>query len=156
MFSLGGPFQFIEPGQLIDGHLELVLVEKKPGDPAKDIVPAYAFEMRHTGHIQSVGNIELRIGHTFRLDQFGGQIGFSVDPGYRGHHYASRSVRMLLPLARRHGLQTIWITCNPENIASRRTCERLGAKFVEIVDLPPDHEMYQRGDRQKARYRLEI
>ena len=38
-------------------------------------------------------------------------------------------MRLLLPLARRHGLQTVWITCNPDNWASRRTCELAGAEL---------------------------
>jgi tagatose 1,6-diphosphate aldolase len=50
----------------------------------------------------------------------------------------------------------LWITCNPENIASRRTCEAAGADFVEIVDLPSDIDMYQEGERQKCRYRLKL
>jgi tagatose 1,6-diphosphate aldolase len=62
---------------------------------------------------------------------------------------------LLLPLARSHGLMTIWITCNPDNFASRRTCELAGATLVEIVDLPEDNDMYQRGERQKCRYRLD-
>jgi tagatose 1,6-diphosphate aldolase len=42
-----------------------------------------------------------------------------------------------VPLAVRHGLSELWITCNPDNIASRRTCEAAGAELVEVVDLPP-------------------
>jgi tagatose 1,6-diphosphate aldolase len=63
---------------------------------------------------------------------------------------------LLLPLARRHGLKDLWITCNPDNLASRRTCELAGAEFVEIVDLPANSGMYRRGDRQKCRYRLDL
>jgi tagatose 1,6-diphosphate aldolase len=61
-----------------------------------------------------------------------------------------------MPLARRHGLYALWITCNPENVASRRTCELTGAEFVEIVDLPPESDMYERGERRKCRYRLDL
>jgi predicted acetyltransferase len=52
-------------------------------------------------------------------------------------------------------LQTVWITCNPDNWASRRTCELAGAELVEIVDLPEDNDMYRKGKRRKCRYRLE-
>ena len=61
-----------------------------------------------------------------------------------------------MPLARRHGLAELWITCNPENKASRRTCEFAGAELIEIVDLPPHTDMYQEGERQKCRYRLQL
>ncbi|MEZ4670788.1 MAG: hypothetical protein R3E39_23025 [Anaerolineae bacterium] len=62
--------------------------------------------------------------------------------------------RLLLPLALQHGLETLWITCNPDNLASRKTCDLIGAELVEIVDLPPDTDMYREGARQKCRYRL--
>ena len=39
-------------------------------------------------------------------------------------------------LARAHGHSLLWITCNPDNLASRRSCERLGAQYVDIVPVP--------------------
>ena len=63
---------------------------------------------------------------------------------------------MILPLARWHGFDTLWITCNPDNVASRRTCERLGAEFVGIVDVPPDNDVYEPGGERKCRYRLAL
>jgi predicted acetyltransferase len=80
-----------------------------------------------------------------------------ADPAeYRGNHFAGRALRLLKPLARRHGLSELWITCNPENAASRRTCEFAGAELTEIVDLPPHVDMYQEGERQKCRCRLDL
>ena len=87
---------------------------------------------------------------------YGGHIGYGVLPRYRGHRYAARACKLLFPLARRHGLNPLWITCNPDNIASRRTCELAGGKLVEIVDLPEDIDMYQAGERQKCRYRFDL
>ena len=39
------PLEFCDPGRLIDSDLELVLVEKYPGDPAINYAPAYKFRM---------------------------------------------------------------------------------------------------------------
>jgi tagatose 1,6-diphosphate aldolase len=50
-------------------------------------------------------------------------------------------------------MDVVWITCNPDNWASRRTCERLGCQLVDIVELPEHIDMYQDGERQKCRYR---
>ena len=33
------------------------------------------------------------------------------------------------------------ISCQPTNLPSRRTCERLGGKLLEIAELPPDNDM---------------
>ena len=87
---------------------------------------------------------------------YAGHIGYNVVRKHRGHRYAARACKLLLPLAASHGLKTIWITCNPDNLASRRTCEILGATMVEIVDIPTDCEMYARGERRKCRYRLDL
>ncbi len=147
---------FHDPGSLIDGDLELVLIEKYPGDEAIAYVPAYRFQMRLKDRVEPVGQIELRVGNNTHLVMYGGHIGYAVIPDYRGHRYAARATRLLLPLARSHGFSTLWITCNPDNIASRKTCEHAGAHLVEIVDLPQDTDMYQDGERQKCRYRLDL
>jgi predicted acetyltransferase len=49
--------------------------------------------------------------------------------------------------------RSVTITCDPDNLASRRTIERLGAKFVDEVAVPPHDPHYQRGSRIKRRYR---
>lgn len=150
------PFQFLEPGRLVDGDLELVLDEKIPANPCRRHVPVYKFKMVPVGGGEAFGQIDLRIGNPFQMLLYGGHIGYGVEPGHRGHHYAARACRLLMPLARQHGLHTLWITCNPENVASRRTCELAGAEFVEIVDLPSESDMYESGDRRKCRYRLDL
>ena len=149
-------FEFCDPGRLIDRDLELVLVEKYPGNPAIDYVPAYRFEMRLTDQAQVIGSIEFRVGNTHHLIMYGGHLGYGVELEYRGHRYAARACKLLLPLARHHGFSSLWITCNPDNISSRRTCELAGARLIEIVDLPKDIDMYREGDRQKCRYRLDL
>jgi len=47
----------------------------------------------------------------------------------------------------------VTITCDPDNWASRRTIERLGAELVDEVAVPADDPHYQRGSRTKKRYR---
>jgi len=149
-------FSSPNPGRLIDGDLELVLVQKSPADPQKGYVPAYGFEMRKRGEGTKMGSISLRVGDNENIRKYAGHIGFRVEPEFRGHRYASRSCILLLPLARRHGLNPIWITCNPDNIASRKTIEIVGGKFVEEVPVPKDNPLYEMGDRVKCRYRLDL
>jgi len=149
-------FRFLDPGKLIDDDLELVLYERYWGDPAKGKVPAYRFLVTRVRDGEELGSIELRVGNTDDIVRYAGHVGYGVEPIHRGHHYAARAVRLLLPLARLHGLSPVWITCNPDNGASRRTCELAGATLIEIVDLPPDSDMYRSGERQKCRYRLDL
>lgn len=149
-------FAFLDPGPLIDGDLQLVLVAKNPADPSRAYAPYYGFDMVLTGTRTRVGHLRLRVGNTRDLCLFAGHIGYGVDPQHRGRRYAARACRLVVPLARKHGLNPLWITVNPDNKASRRCCEILGAELVEIVDLPADSEMYGEGERRKCRYRLRL
>lgn len=149
-------FTFYDPGVLRDRELLLKLVETRAGVPDAGLVPTYDFAMTLADWGTEMGSLSLRVGDTPYIALYCGHIGYSVKPKFRGHHYAARACRLLLPLARRHGLDPLWITCNPDNLASRRTCELLGATFVEIVDLPEETNLYRRGERQKCRYRLDL
>ncbi len=148
-------FEFLEPGELVDGNLELRLLFCFPGDPSRGIVPSYEFQIQLTGSGTRIGGVSLRVGDTDHIT-YVGHIGYSVAKAYRGHHYAARATRLLIPLARAHGMRELWITTDPDNRASQRTCEILGAQYVETVSVPPTDSLYGRGDRKKLRYRLVI
>jgi tagatose 1,6-diphosphate aldolase len=148
-------FEFLDPGELVDGDLELRLLFCFPGDPQRGMVPSYEFQMQLTGSATRIGGISLRVGDTEHII-YVGHIGYGVTKGFRGHHYAARATRLLIPLARAHGMKELWITTDPDNRASQRTCESLGAEYIETVPVPPTDSLYGRGDRQKLRYRLEI
>jgi predicted acetyltransferase len=146
--------EFQELVELEEGNLRLVVRAREPAVPEKGWVPAYRFSILVGG--EPVGRIDLRLGETDFMVRFGGQVGYGIDPPHRGHKYAARSLRLLRSLARLHGFSTLWISCNPENLPSRRTCELAGAELVEIVDLPNDCDMYADGDRKKCRFRLDL
>ena len=137
----------------MDDDLELIVARRIPANPKKGYVPSYHFEMRHPGKKTVLGTIRLRIGPIAKL-RYAGHIGYGVHKRFRGHRYAARSCRLLVPLARAHGLKAVWLTTNPDNFASQRTCQIIGAKYVETVRLAKTNEMYQQGDRYKRRYRL--
>lgn len=145
-----------DPGILRDRDLWLELRARDPANPARGWVPAYHFAMRLDGVDRPVGRLGFRVGSTHTIEQFAGHLGYEVAPAYRGNHLAERSCRLILPLARRHGFDVLWITCNPDNWASRRTCERLGAQLVDIVDVPPNSDLYGPGSERKCRYRLTL
>jgi tagatose 1,6-diphosphate aldolase len=152
--QLAPPFRFLDPGELREGDLRLVL--KETVLPMASRPAAYRFEMRRLPDGARMGRIELRIGQTQDLILYTGHIGYRVDPQYRGHRYAARSCVLLADLARRHGHAEIWITCDPENLSSRRTCELTGAIFEGIVPLPEHHFFYKAGSRSKCRFRLPL
>lgn len=123
-------------------------------------VPAYHFWMRIEPSaeigVEIAGGVGLRVGNNENIERYIGHVGYNVYPPARGRHYARRAVRLLLPFAKRLGLNPLVITCNPENIASRRTCEAAGGRLIETVKLPRDHPLYRKGERAKCRYRFDL
>jgi tagatose 1,6-diphosphate aldolase len=138
---------------LSDGEITLCLGKEIPADPAREWLRALHFDIMVPASLTPVGFIHFRIGYTLRLVRYGGNIGYGVNPEWRGHHYAGKACRLVGDLAKTYGMDVLWITCKPANWASRKTCEWIGAKLVEIVDLPPDHDQYDLGEPQRCRYR---
>lgn len=148
-------FQFLDPGSLVDGDLSLVVTEQYPGDPAIHHVPAYYFQMTHVVTGENMGHLHLRVGDNMQI-YYCGHIGYGVFEKFRGRRLAARACRLVFPLARAHDIRTLWITCNPDNVPSRRTCRGLGGTLVEIIPVPEESDMYRAGDRHKCRYWFEL
>ena len=102
-----------------------------------------------------MGVCDLRLGHNDLL-YFGGNIGYRVEEPYRGHHYAAKACRLLFGLAKQHEMEYVVITCNPDNIASRKTCEYLGGTLLEICEVPEGNDMRERGETHKCIFRFEV
>lgn len=141
-------------GPLIDEELTLKWISFSEHVGLK--VPAHHFRMFRTDTGQIAGRINLRVTSNSALLFYAGPVGYGVDSNHRGRHFAARSLRLLIPLARALALDPLRITCNPENIASRRSCELAGVEFVDLVAVPEDTDTYREGITQKCRYRLEL
>lgn len=144
----------MEPKPLSDG--ELVLQFLRFDEHPVHRVPAYYFRMIHKQTGAELGEINLRCSSIPHIERYAGHIGFVVHEPHRGHRYASRSVALLITVAKQLKFESIWITCDPENTASRRSLESAGAQFVEIVDVPPDCVIHKTGHLRKCRYRIDL
>ena len=58
----------------------------------------------------------------------------------------------MFQLAQKHGIKYLYITCNPNNYASRKTCEYARGKLRETVELPEGNDMRDRGESEKCIY----
>lgn len=146
-------FQFREYPPFTDGEIDVILHDRRPAKPPHDALPSYGFQILHRESGQVAGGVRLRVGYTDDTVRYYGHIGYNVDEAFRGHGYAARACLLIKPVIVDHGLDVVWITCNPDNIASRKTCERIGCELIDIVDVPRENPMYLRGDLQKCRYR---
>jgi predicted acetyltransferase len=147
-------FMQLEDTWLRDGELVLEPIEVAPHPVHR--VPAHFFQMIHADSRQEIGRVNLRVGSGPHIERYAGHVGYRVAPAHRGHRYASRALKLLLPLARELQINALWVTCDPENIPSRRACELAGGMLVEIVDVPATCVIHQSGHPRKCRYRFTL
>ncbi len=134
------PFEgFLDTAFLCSERIRLVLDHTAEARPAAGRFPAYHFQICSPAG-EKMGDCSLRLGHNENT-YYGGNIGYGVDEAYRGHRYAAEACRLLFTLAKKHGLGYLLITCDPDNLPSRRTCERLGGELLEIAALPADNDI---------------
>ncbi len=147
--------EFLNTDFLRNDEIILKLEKTVEGDPVRQWVPAYHFFICDREGTE-MGACDLRIGYNESI-YYGGHIGYRVQEEYRGHHYAGKACRLLFELARRHGMEYVIITCNPDNWPSRKTCEYAGGKLLEIVELPEDNLMrVEDGETEKCIYRFDL
>jgi predicted acetyltransferase len=70
-----------------------------------------------------------------------GHIGYSIVPWKRRKGYATWALRALLPFAAQVSLKRVMVTCDPDNIGSRRVIEACGGTPVEPLD--PKSQKYR-------------
>ena len=137
---------------LPDDPVTLVEEQDIPADSRNSYVPSvlYGIEL----HGQRIGDCDLRLGMNEEL-YYAGNIGYNIQKEYRGHGYAYEACRILFRLARtKYHMEELIITCSPDNLASKKTLEKLGGQLLETVEVPADHWLYQRGETVKDIYRF--
>lgn len=147
--------QFFNTDFLESNEIKLVVNRLAEGNPEKNYVPAYHFNICDlNGNI--MGYCDLRIGYNDNL-YYGGHIGYGIKEEYRGHHYAAKACKLLFKLAKMHGMDYLYITCNPNNLPSRKTLEYLQGDFLGIVELPIDNDMrINEGETHKCIFKFDI
>ncbi|WP_171987782.1 GNAT family N-acetyltransferase [Streptomyces sp. MP131-18] len=78
-----------------------------------------------------LGRLSIRHRLTRRLLDWGGLIGYDVRPSARRRGHATGMLRASLPLARRLGHDPVLVTCDHDNVASRKVIEACGGVFED-------------------------
>ncbi len=73
-----------------------------------------------------LGRIALRHQLTDRLRETGGHIGYDVRPTARRQGHATAMLRAVLPLTHGMGINPVLVTCDVDNLASRRVIQANG------------------------------
>jgi predicted acetyltransferase len=68
------------------------------------------------------------------LEKFGGHIGYSIRPTERKKGYGSKALELLINQAKEMNIEKILITCNINNIGSKKVIENNNGKFINQID----------------------
>ena len=128
--------ELLKLDDLENDEIKLKVKEIYQGNEKIGLLPAYLFDIFNIEH-KRVGYCDLRIGYNEEA-YYGGHIGYLIYPPYGGNHYAAKACKLLFQLAKNFGMTYLYITCNPDNIPSIKTCEYLEGELLEITEVPKD------------------
>ena len=139
-----------------DGVIELIETEEISGSKENGYVPSIYYAIKLCGSNELVGHCDLRIGMSEEY-YYAGNIGYNIKLSARGHNYAYKACLLLFKIAKeKYMLDSLIITCSPDNLASLKTCEKLGGTLLETVDVPSTHWLYARGETVKNIYEYKL
>lgn len=133
-------FRFLEFNDLKDYEIKLVLKSQDLPDCEKGILPRYGFSIIHINDNVDIGVIYFAVDST-RRQYLRGHLSYCVSPDYSGHNYAMKACKLIKKVALAHGVKRLFIGSGYDNIASRKTIEKLGATLITINDVPDDEIM---------------
>lgn len=100
-------------------------------------------------HDKIVGRVSIRHSLNDFLERIGGHIGYGVIPSQRKRGYATEMLRQALQIAGSLGIDRVLITCDVDNVASRRVIEKNDGIFEGLTNAS---EL----DIQKRRYWIDV
>ncbi len=99
-------------------------IEKEATCP-NHLVPAHTFFLVLDSK-KIIGAINIRHRLNDYLFNYGGHIGYGIRPSERKKGYASKMLALALPIAKEIGIEKLLVTCDKDNIASRKTILKNG------------------------------
>ena len=82
-----------------------------------------------------VGRLSLRHELNESLLKIGGHIGYEIRPSKRKKGYGKQRLRLGLEKARELGLHRVLVTCDEDNIGSKKIIEHNGGKLENALEI---------------------
>ncbi len=76
----------------------------------------------------------------YHTNEFLGDVGFVIDPEYRGNSYAYHALCLVGELLKEKGIEDFWISAYKTNIPSVKTIEKYGGVVIKSDDR---YNLYQ-------------
>jgi len=81
-----------------------------------------------------IGKVNVRHQLTEKLKQIGGHIGYDIRPSKRGLGYGNNILRLVLSEAKKIGMKRVLLTCNINNLLSKKVIENNGGVFQDRLN----------------------
>jgi len=114
-------------------YIEKLENRKKGFDVPKWWGPYFTYWLMDN-HRGILGSIRIRKELTSEfLKNYGGHIGYDISPPYRRNGYGKLILKLGLEKAKRMNINSVLITCEPDNYASIRVIEANGGVFESEI-----------------------
>jgi predicted acetyltransferase len=97
------------------------------------LVPASVFWLVDSGEF--IGHVSVRHCLNAALERRGGHIGYAIRPSKQRHGYGSEILKRVLPHVRALGIQKALVTCDKDNVVSRKIIEKNGGVLADEIDV---------------------
>lgn len=111
----------------------LQVLRQAETEPLAGRVPATCFWLIVDGGVYG-GELDLRHSLNDGLRRYGGHIGYKIRPSQRRKGYGTLLCRLGIEEARKRGIKDLLITCDDDNIGSRKVIEANGGRLKDKVD----------------------
>lgn len=111
------------------GFLRRLDRDRRPRGLFQGWVPSLQFWLEDRGVLLARASLRLRL--TAALEREGGHIGYDVRPSARRKGLGTELLRLTLIEAYARGIRRVRITCDDDNVGSRKIIERNGGVFAD-------------------------
>ena len=122
--SLGIYLKHPKVSKDFSGFVKYVRAQEKRQNLPKNYVPQTAYWLVEGD--KALGWLSLRHYLNKNLRRIGGHIGYEISPKFRGKGYGNEILRLGLLKAAQKGIKKVFITCDEDNIRSKKIIERNG------------------------------
>ncbi len=130
-------FDWKEFSDLANDEIRLVLKSRDEPNAEKGDAARYGFSIINTKDNRDIGIVYFSVDLS-RRQYLTGHLSYGVDPAYKGHYFAAKACTLMKEVALAHGFQRVLVGSEYDNVASRKTILRLGARPVTIDDVPDE------------------
>ncbi len=119
--------------KLEDWLKHLMAYERRETLPNKNFVPCVQYILLDPKDNKVIGMLHLRLELNDQLKQIGGHIGYSIEPSERRKGYGTYILREGLKKAKKFQIDNIFITCDDDNIGSKKVIENNKGELKKTV-----------------------